>query len=120
MGGAAADGDRTMGDAERRRKMRALTGRFACRAMSQLLVRNVWDQLWLQAYEDVATQAIVRGQIHSASELLTFLLTPILVRSTIPQSSPQPLHPTPPLRGPPPGGAPAMRRHAPHPCQPAW
>ena len=25
------------GDAERRRKMRALTGRFACRAMSQLL-----------------------------------------------------------------------------------
>ena len=113
MGGAAADGDRTMGDAERRRKMRALTGRFACRAMSQLLVRNVWDQLWLQAYDDVATQAIIRGQIHSASELLTFLLTPILVRSTIPQSSPQPLHPTPPLR-------PAMRRHAPHPCQPAW
>ena len=58
--------------------MRVLTGRFLCRAMSQLLVRNTWDQLWLRAFDDIAQQAIVRGQITSATELLNFLLTPIL------------------------------------------
>ena len=59
-------------------KFRVLTARFACRAASQLLVRNTWDSLWLLAFSDVGRQAVVRGNVNAATELLTFLLTPII------------------------------------------
>lgn len=68
------------GDDQRRRatQFRVLTARFACRAASQLLVRNTWDSLWLLAFSDVAEQAVVRGNVNAATELLTFLVTPII------------------------------------------
>jgi hypothetical protein len=67
-------------DDQRRRaaQFRVLTARFACRAASQLLVRNTWDSLWLLAFSDVAEQAVVRGNVNAATELLTFLVTPII------------------------------------------
>lgn len=63
---------------QRSTKFRVLTARFACRAASQLLVRNTWDSLWLLAFSDVGEQAVVRGNVNAATELLTFLVTPII------------------------------------------
>ena len=72
--GDDADG----GGREKARKMWILTFRFACRATSQLLVRNIWDTLWLRASSDIGRQVIIRGNINAITELLTFLVTPII------------------------------------------
>jgi hypothetical protein len=52
---------------------RVLTARFAGRAASQLLTRNTWDQLWLQAFgDDIAAQAII-SDCHFAVQLNHFI-----------------------------------------------
>ena len=62
--------------------MRILTTRYLARAASELLVRNVNDTCWLMAFSESATQAIVRGQIISAMEVLTFVITPVLTAAS--------------------------------------
>ena len=66
----------------RSRKMRVLTSRYLLRAASELLVRNVNDSCWMLAFDSAASQAIVRGQIISAMEVLTFLVTPVLTAAS--------------------------------------
>jgi MFS family permease len=80
MADRRADEPLAVDEDQRRRaaKFRVLTTRFACRAASQLLVRNTWDSLWLLAFSDVGEQAVVRGNVNAATELLTFLVTPII------------------------------------------
>ena len=78
---AAAAASPSAGD-PRTRTMRILTARYLCRAASELLVRNVNDTCWMLAFDDAATQAIVRGQIISAMEVLTFLVTPVVTAAS--------------------------------------
>jgi|EP01046_Picozoa_sp_COSAG06_P053211 hypothetical protein len=79
---AAATAASTSGPDPRVWTMRVLTTRYLARAASELLVRNVNDTCWMMAFSDTATQAIVRGQIISVMEVLTFVITPVLTAAS--------------------------------------